>query len=340
MSLKIRLGFAAVAVASAAYAASPIDARYATDAYPGFDSEENIIEGARKEPGFFSWWSGPKKGNPADQLKYARAEEADGDYGDARDAYDALVAEWPSSDEAATAQEALADMLFVKERDYIDAFKEYRYLLDFYPSRCNYDAVAARMYETAKLMRRDGKRVVFFRFANTTDVRRAFESVVLHAPGAVFAPEALLTIAELREEEGYPEKAIQVLENLRNTFPGTSEAKSALRREAGLRMNVLRSHAYNRSRCLDTAGFMRMALQSNPDPDFRADLERWQSEVLALVEDEAFAAAKFYDSRTRTKQSAVAAYERFLGEYPASVHADEARARLLELKSPAREEVK
>ena len=333
MSLRNNLLPAAMMAASVAYAAAPIDARYATDAYPGFDREEDIIEGEMKEPGFFSWWSGPKMDTPEKQLAYAKQCEAEEDYGDARDAYDALVAEWPSSEEAPKAQEALADLLFVKEMDYIDAFKEYKYLVDFYPSRCNYDAVVKRMYDTAKLMRRDGKKIVFFRFSNTTDVRRAFESVVLRAPGADFAPAAMLEVAELREEEGLPENAIRIYETIRNIHAGTVEAKTALQREADVRMKVLRDHGYNRSRCIDTIGFLKMALQSNPDPAFRSDLERYLNESVALVEDEAFAAAKFYDSRTRTKRSAISAYERFLSEYPASVHADEARARLVELKS-------
>ena len=143
----------------------------------------------------------------------------------------------------------------------------------------------------------------------------------------------MLEVAELREEEGLPENAIRIYETIRNIHAGTVEAKTALQREADVRMKVLRDHGYNRSRCIDTIGFLKMALQSNPDPAFRSDLERYLNESVALVEDEAFAAAKFYDSRTRTKRSAISAYERFLSEYPASVHADEARARLVELKS-------
>ena len=55
-----------------------------------------------------------------------------------------------------------------------------------------------------------------------------------------------------------------------------------------------------------------------------------------MIEEEAYKAAKFYDSRTRTKRSAISAYERFLDEYPASDRAPEVRRRLFELQ----EEVK
>ena len=97
-------------------------------------------------------------------------------------------------------------------------------------------------------------------------------------------------------------------------------------------MEVLRKHAYNRGRCRDTIDFLKMALAAAPDAKAKVDYEAWLAEAVALIEDEAYAAAKFYDARTRTKRSAISAYERFLSDYPASAHAEEARARLLELQ--------
>ena len=323
--------FAAVLPAASVSAIPGPGTHYATDAYLGFDSEAGILATPQKEPGLF-WWSGPKMETPSDQLAWARACEADDSIRAARKAYEALVAQWPSAPEAAVAQKALADLEYGKARDYIQAFAEYKYLLDFYSAQCDYDAIAARRYETAKRMREAGKRIMFFPFANTTDVRRAFEAVVRRAPGAPYVAEAMLTVGELREEEGYYERAIEVYENLRNRYAGTPEAKVALKREAAARMKVLSDHPYNRSRCQDTIAFLKMAQLSGPDSEFRTALTAWLAEANALIEDEAYAAAKFYDSRTRTRRSAINAYERFLNEYPAGVHADEARARLLALQ--------
>ena len=97
-------------------------------------------------------------------------------------------------------------------------------------------------------------------------------------------------------------------------------------------MKVLSDHPYNRSRCQDTIAFLKMAQLSGPDSEFRTALTAWLAEANALIEDEAYAAAKFYDSRTRTRRSAINAYERFLDAYPQSTHADEVRARIAELK--------
>ena len=168
--------------------------RYATDAYPGFDREETIIATEKKDPHWFGWINGPKMESAAEQLQWADECLAEGSDYAARRAYDALVREWPSSPEAPVAQRKLADMYWDVYRDYESAFEEYKYLLDFYSAQCDYDVMAERLYEAAKMMQIEGKTLLFFRFANTVDVRRAFEAVVLRAPGAKYAPEAMLTI--------------------------------------------------------------------------------------------------------------------------------------------------
>lgn len=331
----IILGFLlmSAAVQAAAPGTSPgPGTRYATDAYPGFDREEEIVSSGKKDPRWFSWVNGPAKDNPSDQLAYAQECQKAGSWRAARRAYDALVREWPASAEAPKAQESLAELYLEHYLEYENAFREYKYLLDYYSAQCDFDATAFRLYEVAKLMREEGKSIMFFRFANTVDVRRAFEAVVLRAPGAKYAPAALMTIAQLREDDGEYQKAVQVYENVRNLHAREPEAKTALHREGRARMQLLRDHAYNRARCQDTIAFLKMALAMAPDAVAKADFESWLSEATGLIEDEAFAAAKFYDSRTRTKRSAINAYERFLSEYPASSHADAARARLLELQ--------
>jgi len=341
--MTIRKTFAAllvIAAGASAWAASGASGmpssstRYATDAYPGFDREETIIATEKKEPRWFGWINGPKMDNAPEQLQWADECLAEGSVRAACKAYDALVREWPSTPEAPVAQRKLADMYWDVYRDYETAFEEYKYLLDFYSAQCDYDVMAERLYEAAKMMRLEGKTLFFFRFANTVDVRRAFEAVVLRAPGAKFAPEAMLAVAELREDAGEWDKAVAVYENLRNIHAGTPEARIAIVREARVRMTLLREHGYNRQRCQDTIDYIKLALQTpGVDMSERKELEASLKEATLQVEAEAFRSAKFYDSRTRTRRSAINAYEDFLKKYPASAYADEALARLNELKS-------
>ena len=334
---------ALMAVAAATCAASPMDVvsphsgtRYATDAYPGFDDDDEVVTSEKKTPRWFSWINGPSRTNAVEQLEYARSCETNESWSSARKAYDALVREWPESPEAPLAQESLARLFHEKEADYERAFREYKYLVDFYPSKCAFDAVAEKMYGIAKAMREKGTTFMLVRFENKSEARRAFEAVILRAPGAKYAPEAMLAVGEIREAEGEWDKAVLVYENLRSQHGASEEARTALVREGAARMKLLRDHGYNRARCRDTADFLRMALASGPSSSARAELERWLQEANGLLDDEAWQAARFYDSKTRTRRSAVEAYERFLAENPASAHAQEARSRLAELKGASK----
>lgn len=336
MKLERFLFAAVVAVSFGVVAVEPgvspgPDVRYATDAYPGFDSEDGSFKPEKKEPKLFSFWNGPKMADSAAQFDWAVQLELANDISGARKAYDALVREWPTAPEAPRAQYKVARLLS-GELDYGASFKEYRYLLDFYSSSCNFTAVAHEMYKLAELMREEGKTILFFNFRNTIDVRHAYESLVLRAPGEDFVPRALLTIAELREEDGrYPE-AVAVYENLRNLYPKTPEAVEASFNEARTRMSIVRELGYNRNRVRDTADYLRMTISGVVlDEEKVSSLRSWLSECEGLLEDEAWKAAKFYDSTTRTKQSAANAYSNFILEFPAGVHADEARARIAEL---------
>lgn len=329
---KILILFTLCAVSAGVWAVTPgPGSLYATDAYPGFDSDSNILQQKRKEQSIF-FWRKAKFEKPEEQLVYARSLAAQESYGDAVTAYNALVARWPLSSEAAVAQEELADVHLYKIDDPIVAFEEYKYLIDFYSSNCNYDKVMSKMYETVKMMRERGKKVVFFKFANTTDVRRAFEAVVRRAPGAMFAPEAMYAIVELREKDEEYSEAISVCRTIRNRYPSTAQAKAALYKEAEMRMVLLKAHDYNRDRSLNTVSFMDMAAATTDDADARADFLKWRGEAYAVVEREAYEAARFYDSITRKRRGAINAYESFLRDYPASSYAQQVRDRLTELK--------
>lgn len=306
-------------------------ARYATDAYPGFEDNDANVKPERKEPRWFSWFTGPNRSTAAEQFAYCQELLKGEDWSKAARQLDALVRNWPTAPEAWQAQEQLAAVQYEKLGDTEEAFKSYRYLLDFYSFQCDYAATADKLYKLAGVLKLEGKEVMFVRFANTVDVRRYYEMCVLRAPGAKWVPDAMLTIASLRVDEGRPEEAVKVYENIRNLYPSSPEAQKAYLLEASARMDILHECSYNRERCQDTSNFMKMALR-RCRPEDAADIRAYLNETESHLADEAYRAAKFYDSRMRTRESAIAAYERFLENYPNCAQADEVRARLAELK--------
>lgn len=307
--------------------------RYATDAYPGFDSTNSFVKPEKKEPKWFHFWNGPKKDSAAEQLEYCVSLIKNRAFDKAAKELDALVRDWPVSTEAIKAQKALADIYLKYTFEYEKAVKEFVYLLDFYSFDHDYKLSAKRAYEAAERMREEGKTIVFFRFANTVDVRRAYEAIVLRSPGADFVPDALLTIAELREADEQYELAVTVYENLRNLYPASAQAKVAIAREARARMKILSMYEYNRARQQDTIGFLKQQL-SNPalSEEDRNEIVEFLNKSSEMNEHEAYLAAKFYDKPSRTRRSAINAYESFLRKYPASEYAGRVLDRLHELE--------
>ncbi|MGN0845895.1 MAG: tetratricopeptide repeat protein [Kiritimatiellia bacterium] len=304
---------------------------YATDAYPGFDGLDDVKKPERREK---SWWFGVKRETPAEQLAYARELEAAGDFKGAAKANDALVREWPASKEAPQAQLRFVQLLATELEDYEEAFDQLEYLLDFYSRDCQYLELVEYGYKLVNTMVEKKKSWFGFSFLSNRLVRQHYESIVRRAPGAPYVPEALLKIADLREQDSQYEESVKVYATLQNSYPVTVEARQAAYREAAARMWLCRRLAYNISRCRDTEGYLKMTIQRLPDLEQIEELKGWMEELKNYMAEDAYQRAKFYDTKQRTRHAARAALERFLAEYPDSAHADEARARIAELADP------
>ncbi len=310
---------------------------YATDAYPGFDDLDEMKSPQRHEPSWL-WWRRAKKDTPAEQYAYAKELEAAEDFSAAVRACDALVREWPSSVEAPQAQLRMALMLANKQEDYEEAFEQLEYLFDFYARDCPYLELVEYGYKLVNTMRDKRKTWFGFSFLSNTQIRRNYESIVRRAPGAAYVPEAMLKIAEIREEDLQYEEAVKVYEAIATKYPLRIETRTAAYREARARMWLCRRLAYNMVRCNETRGFLRQTMKRYPDIEQMDELKAWLEELEKYMDEAAYKNAKSYDSRRRTPHAALAAWELFLKEHPASPHADEARARIAELSAAPRKE--
>lgn len=305
---------------------------YATDAYPGFDGLDEIEKPKKKDKSWFNWVD---RATPAEQYEMAKQYEAEGSYRKARRACDALVREWPSSPEAPQAQLRLAMILAKQDKDYEEAFQELEYLLNFYSRDCPYLELIEYEYKLTNLMIKEQKTIFGFSFMSTRLVRQHYESIVRRAPGASYVPEAMLKIADLREQDSHYEEAVKVYAQLTTKFPLTKEARLAVYLQAKARMWLCRRLSYNVPRCRDTVNYFKMVFERYPDLEQTDELKGWQAELKTHLAEDAYVQAKFYDSRQRTRHAAAAAWEKYLQEYPDSPHAEEIRARIETLKNGA-----
>ena len=307
-------------------AGSPFAANspYATDAYPGFDGLDDIKRPEKKDKSWFNWVD---RSTSAEQYALAQELEAAGSLRKARRACDALVREWPASAEAPRAQLRLAK-IYAREKDYDNALEELEYLLDFYPGEVSYLDLVEYLYQLTNLMVKERKTMFGLSFTSDRVVRQHYESVVRRAPRASYVPEAMLKIADLREQNDEYEEAVLVYNQLIMKFPKTVEAEAAVYLQAKARMWLCRRLSYNIPRCVDTQKYLKMMIADHPRHDRVDEMKEWLAELEMHLEADAYRRAKFYDSKQRTPHAAAAAWERFLRDYPLSPHADEIRARI------------
>ncbi len=305
---------------------------YATDAYPGFDGLDDLPKPERREKAWFSWWLSVARPTPAEQFAYAKELAEANDFKQACKMCDALVREWPASKEAPQAQLMFAMLLAKSMQEYDEAYEQLGYLLDFYPRSCAYAELVEYQYKLVNLMLREKRTFLGMSFTSTRVMRQRYEMVVRRAPGAKYVPEAMLKIADLREQDQQYEEAVLVYASLMSRFPGSPEADAAAYLQAKARMWLVRRLAYNLPRCKDTASYLNLTLKRMPDHANAEEMKGWLDELRTYMAEDAYVRAKFYDSRQRTSHAAAASYERFLEEYPESVHAEEVSRRLDELR--------
>ena len=339
-----KAGFAAavaVILAATAGAASPGGIRpagapslndgYANDAYAGFEE----LDSSKEERKAKSWWYSVSRETAANQLEYALGLETNGFGRAAIKAYEALVREWPAAPESAEAQRRLAGV-YTKNRDFEQAFDEYEYLLDYYPGLVNWELVAKLEYGIAVEMITEERRILgIIRAQSWGQLRRRLERAVRRSPSADWVPDALISIARLREKEYSLEEAVLVYDDVISRFPGSKQALQAVYHACRCRRELVASRAYNESRRRAAFDAISRAVADFPDHPQAAEMKGWKEELEGKLEEEAWGNARFYDTRQRTAHAAVSAYESFLRSYPDSSHRAEAEARIEAIKGGA-----
>ena len=301
---------------------------YATDKFDGFeaiDKEEGVPQ---KEKSF--WYSVSER-NAGAQLVYATKLEKEGGNRSARKAYEALIREWPAAPQAATAQLNLAHLYEVTGK-YEKAFDEYQYLLVYFAGYCPYNEVLDRQFRIANYLLHNNRSMFGWLLNGMGPIRERFEQLVRNAPRSTIAPEAMLIIGSIRVSEDEREEAIKVYDGLLNRFPGTPQALSAAFLAAQCRHDLAVKHRYNESRCREAIGFSKAVLARVPNHPQKEQMTAWLNQLTALLIEQNYQQAVFYDTRQRNAEAAKAAYRRFLSEFSDSKYAQPVRNRLAELE--------
>ena len=304
---------------------------YATDTFEGFDAVDADTRIPQKGRSF---WFSLREETPVAQLLYAEKKEASGHVRSARKAYEALVREWPTVPEAAQAQYALAQLLERQQR-FARAFDEYQYLLVHYAGHSPYQDVLDRQFRIANHLLHNNSSMFGWNLSGYDAIRGRFEQIVRNAPRGEQAPELMLIIGGIRVSEKELPEAVAVYEGLLNRFPQSSQAVAAAYLAAQCRYELAVKHSYNEPKCREAVAFLKTVLARMPKHPQKEQMTAWLDELTALLVEQNYQQAVFYDTRQRNAEAAKTAYRRFLSEFPDSRYAQQIRDRLAELEKGA-----
>jgi outer membrane protein assembly factor BamD (BamD/ComL family) len=281
---------------------------------------------------WYNFFIRPAKANAHDQLIYADHLRDTGWLRSAVKQYRLLTVFWPEANEAPRAQLALARVLDARQ-EWQDAFEEYTYLIEHYPSTFTYNDVLQRQFEIAEtvMTARKGKFLFFPGFESPDRAIPLFEKILEHGPEWAKAPECQFLIGQANEFAYEYELAVSAYLTVLVRYPDSAFAEQA---------------AYHRALCLEKL--------ASAEPNNEAVLdEAWTAmhqfvirypksehleQALKLRDDQhrrrallAFNRARYYDTIAKQPKAALLEYQDFVRNFPHSDSTPQAQTRIEQL---------
>ena len=179
--------------------------------------------GWRVEGGAFAGVTGPEGRRAVELMNSARLSEERHSEGSAISAYEKVVKRYPNS---VYAPEALyrTGKLRLARRQYYDAFDAFQRLISRYPNTKRFNEIIGIQYRIASDLL-DGRRPLMWGLVPGPTGRSTgigyFEVVLADAPYSDYAPLCLMNIARGHQLRKETEEAIDALDRLINSYPGS-----------------------------------------------------------------------------------------------------------------------
>jgi outer membrane protein assembly factor BamD len=299
---------------------------------PGAYAKQEVYEETHR-PKSFWFFSRPAKGNPAEQLSYAKERQRKGHLSSAARQYSRLVNYWPDSPEAPSAQLEYAQIM--DERGKLqDAFDGYRDLLVRYPNYMPYDKILTRMYQIATdvMEHRKGKFLFFKGFRSPTKAVPLFESIIELAPEWEKSPETQFLIGQAYDEEKDFEMAIVAYTAVLYRYPMSLYAEKAAFGKAYDLFLLSQESPNDGTRATEAWASLSFFMNNFPLSDRIDEVRIYRDTIYENRARASFSEAAFYDKTARKPKAAIMSYKRFLQEFPHSRWTEQAENRIQALE--------
>ncbi len=271
----------------------------------------------------------PARDTPGEQLGYARELEAVGRWRRASNQYDALVHRWHHAEEAPTAQLAYARLLYERRR-YERAFKEFQYMVQFFPGLFDYGSVLDYQLRIANqaMGRRRATFGVFPGFESPERALPMLETIIANAPNGNETPSIRLTIGMIHEGTKDLDDAVKAYEAVIYHHPGSDAAKTATFRKAVCLADLSDKSPRDEQRCREAFSALVSFLGAYPQSEEREEAFRRMDTLKLRLQDVYYQRARYYDEIEKRPAAALISYREFLKQFPASPLAERVTQRI------------
>ena len=291
--------------------------------------EDGTDEIKQKLPSFFTK---AKMKTPEQQLEYAenflKADKTRAGVGTLND----LIHTWPSSNLAPQAQLMVA-LEYEKLEKYDRSFKEFQYLITYYPNKFPYDVAIQHQMAIANEMR-TSRRWKLFGLPGISNASRSivmYNQIVKNAPNWEQTPMAELYSCMLQEDDGDYEGAIAGYELLMQQFSDSKHIPEAKFRRLYCLHKLTTIYKRDKQVYLHSMEAAAEFIRDYPTNDNVEKAKEYYSAGKETLAKMSYEVAVFYDKQKKTT-AALIAYNSFLDRFPNSEYADKAEKRVAKLK--------
>ncbi len=299
--------------------------------------EEDKIEAPEKrEPGFFKR---PTKEEPSDQLDYAKKLLENGKIRKARRAFLTLTYEWPDSAHAPDAQYEYAKLL-VRSQAYMKAFKEFQYLIKYYPGEFPYEETLDYQFKIANEIRTEKWGEILFLpgFSTAEQSLPLYKQIVENGPNWKRTPEVWFYIGHVYEHTHKYALAVDAYERIIYKNRNSDITQRAAYRRLECFYAMVKRHPRDEKVYQRAISSLFRFLKKYPDHERSDHARKMLADLKQDLENIHYRRAVFYDRNTEKVKAALISYREFLKNFPLSKRAQKVKARIEELSAIAQSE--
>ena len=222
----------------------------------------------------------------------------------ARSAYEAIVKNYPFTQQAAASQFQVGS-IYESENDIQDAFEAYQVLIDRYGGSDQFGEAIKRQFEIAtKAMNSKTTRVlgIIPSKAAKSDVIDMFNQVASNAPQSKYAPLSLYQIGVLYNEGGQKPDAIVAFQKLIDNYPNDPIKKEAQVQIFDIRGGI---HTRNVAHAEQNAVDMAVFVDQNEDDPRAEELRERLGKLEDKEAEKSFNVGRYYERKGNLRAAAM-----------------------------------